>query len=73
MGQISGFYIKNVEWLGYSYIYTYYSIISINYTLVAYHTHGKQDLKPQVSGLFNDTVRKEESHVCNRRTVLSPR
>lgn len=40
----------------YSYIYTYYSIISINCTLVGYHTHGKQDLKPQVSGLFNDTV-----------------
>lgn len=54
---------------GYSYIYIYSSIISINYTLVGYHTHGKQDLKPQVSGLFDDAVCMEESHVYNHRTV----
>lgn len=41
----------------YSYIYIYSSITSINYTLVSYHTHGKQDLKPQVSGLLNDICR----------------
>jgi len=38
------------------------SITSINFTLVCFYTHGKQDLKTQVSGLFNDTVAMKMCH-----------
>lgn len=65
-------FLKSISKCGtgrYSYIYIYSSINSINYTLVSYRTHGKQDLKPQVSGLFNGTFYIEQCHDYNHRTV----
>lgn len=51
MGKIIEVYIKMRNGLEQLHIHIVYSsIISINYILY-YHTHGKQDLKPQVSGL----------------------